>query len=273
MLRERETLSWARKVFGEVRKRRFFAGDILRLLGFPVQKLFDRTGGTHRFLTLGALETLEADGFLALAAWYRGYLGEIMRGNRWADGAWKNSCHHYNPRRGRGLLLWPSAVDQAKTWFRRSVHSWESGDALRSMFFLGACLHIIQDVCQPYHSNCVILDGHQKYERWVDRTKELYPAEPGGIYDLGPSVEDWVKKNAEFSHEFLPLVQTGSYGDGYHSATAVLLGRARRTSAGFFVFFMETVGKSTSHEPARGFFEEVLRWENPDSRSGGSSRR
>ncbi|HHY34594.1 MAG TPA: hypothetical protein GX510_02990 [Firmicutes bacterium] len=265
-------MGFVRRTLREVGRRKLFAGDIIRILGFPVQRLFDRAGNTHRFLTLKAVEILDADGFSALASWYRSHLEEIMRGNCWADRAWKNSCHHYNPRVKRGLFLWPSAVDQARSWFRNSMRAWVTGDIGRSVFFLGACLHVIQDMCQPYHSNCIILDGHQRYERWVDHTKEIYAEESEGIYDLGSSVEEWVKKNAEFSQEFLPLVLPGAYGNGYHSPTAVLLSRAQRTTAGFLVFFMEKA-KETAYEPVQGFFEEVLQWKSPSLRFAASSHR
>ncbi|MBE3519408.1 MAG: zinc dependent phospholipase C family protein [Firmicutes bacterium] len=265
-------MGFVRRTLREIGRRKLFAGDIIRILGFPVQRLLDRPGNTHRFLTLKGVEILDADGFSALASWYRSHLEEIMRGNAWADRTWKNSCHHYDPRVKRGLFLWPSAVDQARSWFRNAVQAWATGDITRSVFFVGACLHLIQDMCQPYHSNRIILDGHQAYERWVDRNKEIYAEESGGIYNLGSSVEEWVKKNAEFSKEFLSLVLPSAYGNGYHSPTAVLLSRAQRTSAGFLVFFMEKA-KETAYEPVPGFFEEVLQWKSPSLRFATSSHR
>lgn len=222
---------------GNALARQARAHTILRMVGTPFQKLVDRPGGTHRFLTQQAVTILDNDGWSDISAFFAANLDTIVHGNYWADSLWKNSTHHYNPRTGRGLWIWPSAKEQCSNWFAWAVRLWQQQDYLKSLFALGACIHIVQDCCQPYHSNCLVLDGHQKYERWVDARKELYAINAGGIYDLAQEPGEWCVSNAEFSHKFLAAV-AGQDCRARDEATRILLQRAQATTAGFMIFYL-----------------------------------
>lgn len=214
------------------------AGTLVRLLGTPFQRLFDRPGGTHRFLTERAVSILRADGFTQTASLYEEWLETLVRGNYWADALWMNATHHYNPATSRGLWIWPGAADQMKHWYKSAVSLWKQGRHEESMFKTGACLHLVQDCCQPYHSNCVVFDGHQDYERWADAHKEDYVVSEGGLYGVSPKPEGWVVANAQVSHGHLKPVSQRS-GNGREKSTRLLLPRAMRSSAGFLLFFKE----------------------------------
>ncbi len=214
------------------------AQTLVRLLGTPFQKLFDKAGDTHRLLTEKAVEILRSDGYTEAATFFGGWLDTIIRGNYWADTLWMNSTHHYNPKTKRGLWIWAGAADQLRNWWGQSVAQWNKGNLDKSMFMLGACLHIVQDCCQPYHSNCLALDGHQKYEKWADKHKEDYVVNSGGLYRVSLKPEGWAVANAQASCGYLG--QVASREDRLRdSATRVLLPRAMRTSAGFLAFFRE----------------------------------
>lgn len=217
------------------------AQTLVRLIGTPFQKLIDKTGSTHGWLTERAVAVLESDGYEEAAAFFRRRLDKLIKGNYWADTLWMNSTHHYNPRTKRGLWIWPCAADQIKNWFNFSTSSWAKGREEKSMFFLGACLHIVQDCCQPYHSNCKVFSGHQKYEKWADKNKELFSVGNGGCYGLSSKPEGWAVANAEYSADYLSAVMEPD-GNSRAEATKLLIPRAIRTTAGFLVFFLEQVG-------------------------------
>jgi phospholipase C len=215
----------------------------VRFIGTPFQKLIDKSGKTHRFLTEMAVRVLGNDGYEEAAAFMRKGLHKIVKGNYWADSLWMNSTHHYNPRTKRGLWIWPGAADQIKNWFLQATSLW-TRDIEKSLFMLGACLHIVQDCCQPYHSNCLVLRGHQKYEKWVDKNKELFAVEDGGIYRLSETPEGWAIANAEYSMTYIDDV-CGPSEEARKEATALLIPRAIRTTAGFMLFFLEHVRGET----------------------------
>ena len=214
------------------------AQTLVRLLGTPFQKLFDEVGSTHRFLTEQAVVILRADGFAETASFFEERLGALIRGNYRADALWMNATHHYDPKTKRGLWIWPGAADQIRNWFNLAVSLWRKGQHERSISLLGACLHLVQDCCQPYHSNCAVFNGHQKYERWADTHKRDYAVNEGGLYRVSSKPEGWAIANAEFSSGHLRSVSVGANGERERS-TSILLPRAMRSSAGFLLFFIE----------------------------------
>ncbi len=212
---------------------------LIRWLGLPFQKILDRVGGTHEFLTVQSVRILENDGWKNISRHCSEHLETIIEGNYWADTLWKNTTHHYNPNTKKGLWLWPGAQDQINNWFNQAVGFWLKGKTEKALHFLGACLHIVQDCCQPYHSNLVIFRGHQKYEKWADAHKETFAVDCGGTYRFSGEAGNWAADNAKFSKGFFEAVADSSPGavKKRKEATALLLARAQRTTAGFIVFF------------------------------------
>lgn len=214
------------------------AETLVRWVGIPFQRFFDIKGGTHRFLTEKAVEILRSDGFVEAAAFLSGWLETIVRGNYWADTLWMNATHHYNPKTKRGLWIWTSAADQIRNWWNQCLAQWKKGNEEKSLFMLGACLHIVQDCCQPFHSNGIALGRHQKYEKWADAHKQDYGVSEGGLYGVSLKAEGWAVANAELSCDYLDDVDSMDESR-MDKATGILLPRAMRTSAGFLNYFME----------------------------------
>ncbi|HHW25881.1 MAG TPA: phospholipase [Firmicutes bacterium] len=235
------------------------ANTLLRWVGMPFQRVFDKIGDTHRFLTVQSIDILRADGYERAAGFCESYKDELIQGTYWADSLWKNATHHYNPRTGRGLLVWPGATDQLKYWFKAALNYWRKGNIHKAMFTLGACVHVVQDSCQPYHSNCKMLGGHQKYEIWADKNKEQFAVSSGGMYDLSDTPEGWVVQNAQYSSGLLPAICGVTPDSGEerirerHRVTGDLLARAQRTSAGFILFFLRKALETGSLPQNTGF--------------------
>ncbi|HHW18870.1 MAG TPA: hypothetical protein GXX30_08205 [Firmicutes bacterium] len=235
-------------------------GTILRYLGTPVQRVLDKSGETHRFLTVQGIRIMKEDGWEEASAFFQGHLDVLIKGNYWADTLWKNATHHYNPKTKRGLWIWPAAHDQCRSWFNAALNFWKKGKIQKALFFLGSSLHTVQDSCQPYHTNCILLDGHQRYESWVDKHKAEFAEKAGGLYNLSDSPEGWVVQNAIFSHGFIRNLRNG---EGFYAEpTKELLARAQKTTAGFLIFFLTKAAETGSlkgFENQPDFFEKVLR--------------
>ncbi len=221
------------------------ANTLLRWVGMPFQRVFDKIGDTHRFLTAQSIAVLRGDGYEEAARFCETYLKQLIEGTYWADSLWKNATHHYNPRTRRGLLVWPGAPDQLRYWFKAALNHWRKSNVQKAMFTLGACIHIVQDCCQPYHSNCKMLGGHQKFEMWADENKEQFAVSNGGMYGVSETPEGWALENASYSSGLLFAVCNVTPDSSQeqlrqrHRVTGDLLGRAQRTSAGFIMFFLK----------------------------------
>lgn len=104
------------------------------------------------------------------------------------------------------------------------------------MFFLGATLHLVQDLCVPHHASCNIFSGHKDFEQWAEKRKHDYKVDSGGIYGISDKPEEWIAENAKLAKSYYQLLLNGSDND-YHQATEILLPRAQHTTAGFLLHF------------------------------------
>ncbi|MDI3280325.1 MAG: zinc dependent phospholipase C family protein [Bacillota bacterium] len=208
----------------------------------PMQYLVDRAGDTHAFLDRQAITILRNDGYRQWADLLHQWEQYLLAGTYYADRGWKNASHHYNPRTGAGLWHLPSAADECCRYAAAAAASWRAGYRDEAIFWLGAALHLVQDVCEPHHASALVLHGHQRFETWADRNKALFTVWDQGIYHLGSSPAEWVVANARAAQPFLPLVAGKKASEeSYTAAARVLLPLAQRTGAGFLAFFLESV--------------------------------
>jgi phospholipase C len=132
-------------------------------------------------------------------------------------------------------------VECERHW-KKAEEKWKSGDYERAFYYLGAAAHLVQDLCVPHHAWGFLFDGHQEYENWAEAYRENFRVWDGGVYDLIRVPSEWVRANAKLSRRYMPLVRHGAPEINYHRATAVLLPRAQRTTAGFMACFLSSMG-------------------------------
>lgn len=213
------------------------AKQLLAVTGV-VQRLVHTAGLTHNYCNEQAAIILEADGYPQAARQIQTHLKELKEGVAWADRAWKNSSHFFNPLTGKGFWRWPNALLECHLHFHRAQKEWEAHHHSKAMFFLGAAAHLVQDLCVPHHVRGDIFNGHQDFESWAEANRNYFSVNSGGIYNLGETPGAWVAANALFSDQYYPLVAENSKQINYPLASKVLLSRAQRTTAGFFLFFL-----------------------------------
>lgn len=216
------------------------AVKLLMAAADPLQSLVVRgEGETHLYCSRQAMRLLEKDGLVGEVFLLRRYWAFLARGIVWADRGWKFLSHYLDPYTGKGLGgCWPSASEECEDYFWRAVSCWRRGDKERAFFYLGAAVHLVQDLCVPYHACGVAFGGHQRYESWVRRRYHQFCAEASGYYQVGSQPGDWVFANARLARKFYPQV---CREEEYPAVTAVLLDHAQRTTAGFLAFFMGIV--------------------------------
>lgn len=244
------------------RSLKFAIQTLVRFLGTPFQRLFDKAGDTHRFLTEQAICILKNDGYTEAAEFFSKFKDNLVEGNLWADLLWKNAFHHYSPVTEKGLLFFSGGADQCGHWFNAALNQWRKGRVGKSMFMLGAACHIVQDLCQPYHANCRVFGGHQKYEQWADSNKNLFAVNEGGMYGAQNTPADWVVQNANFSFRHIKNISKPGDDPQKIASTETLLAGAQKSSAGFLMFFLQeaqSIGlPATPLLPDPEFFKRVL---------------
>lgn len=208
----------------------------------PLQKLIDpQIEVVHSNCNQSAIEILKNDGWLKEGKLLSLYLDQINAGTAWADQGWKNVSHYYDPVSGQGLRGWPSAIEECNRFFIMARNCISQYHFQKGFFYLGAAVHLVQDMCVPYHARNIIFEGHHRYERWADEHVQNYMVFSGGLYkNKILNAGEWVVDNARASFDLFSLVKDRSIR-GYHSATAAMLPLTQRTTAGFFHYFLNQI--------------------------------
>lgn len=206
----------------------------------PLQTLIDdQTQTVHNYCNKTAVEILANDGWNAQSQMLSVYLPQINAGSAWADTGWKNIAHFYDPVTHQGLCGWNNAVEEFACYFTRARSGLRQHNFDQAFFYLGAAVHLVQDMCVPFHSRKVVLAGHHNYEKWAEGHVEDYLVFSDGIYnDNTKDPGDWITKNAQASYDLFSLVKSHS-NKGYQLVTAAMLPYTQRTSAGFFHYFLQ----------------------------------
>lgn len=120
---------------------------------------------------------------------------------------------------------------------------WKKQEAHKALFYLGAALHLIQDVTIPQHVNIRLLDDHRQFENFVKRTYQNVNAFQAyqGAYQLS-TIENYIKFNARTALKIYRRYRDVQDDEiRYYRITKCTLPLAERTTAGAMVLFYNKV--------------------------------
>ena len=206
----------------------------------------------HKFINIYALKVLKNDKYLLEYNFFRSYILDINQGAVWADQNFKSSNHFYNPVKKRGLYGRKSAMELGVDYYNQALSLWKIGEFNKSLFYLGASLHIIQDMTIPQHANIRLLDDHRQYESYVKRTYKYmgdFQVEKGTY--LLSSIENYIKFNARVAikiHKRFKIVPDDE--SRFYRITRCTIPLSKRTTAGAMVMFYSDAfpeGNSKKH--------------------------
>lgn len=206
----------------------------------PVKKVIIKTQcEVHKFINVQAVSLLKNEGYIKEHAFFAEYIAEINDGAVWADQDFKSTSHFYNPYKKKGLYGRKNAMQLGTEYYTKAIQLWKSGDKEKSMFYLGAALHIMHDMTIPQHANIRLLDNHKQYETYVKRTYQHildFRAE-NRVYLLD-TIEEYIKFNARVAmkvHKRFKNIMDDE--ERYYRVTRCALPLSERTSAGAMVMF------------------------------------
>ncbi|WP_088188489.1 zinc dependent phospholipase C family protein [Desulfosporosinus sp. FKA] len=203
----------------------------------PLQMFLDAPLKTHGHCLHEAYHILEQDGKNDVLDYFRPYDDMIIKGLFWADKRWKNICHYFSDPQKQGGLHWPGADAECQYYFNKAI-TMSGQNVPKGMFYLGAALHLVQDMCVPHHALGVIFDGHQEFERWTSNNLDKFTFKQSGIYKAFTHPSQWIRHNVELSAPYYPLVSAakGIKEKNYFIAAEKLLAITVYTTAGFLDF-------------------------------------
>lgn len=210
----------------------------------PIKKRVMKTNCTvHKFIVIQSMEILKNDGYLEEYNFYINYVKNLNEGVTWADQDFKSSNHFYHPEKERGLYGFSDALTEFNKYYNKAINYYKAGDTIKSMFFLGAASHLIQDATVPQHVNNKLLKSHRKFELWI--VSKLmgdysFAATSGVIkYDI---VQDYIKNNAALANNtYWQYINVDNMEERYASIAVKILYEAQRTTAGLLINFLEDI--------------------------------
>jgi phospholipase C len=124
-----------------------------------------------------------------------------------------------------------------------AVRLWNGKDYDNSLFYLGAALHLIQDVTIPQHVNIRLLEDHRQFENFVKKsfqTVRAFQAEQGAY--VMSTIENYVKFNARTALKIYKRFRNIKDDESrYYRITKCTLPLAERTTAGAMILFYNQV--------------------------------
>lgn len=210
----------------------------------PFKKTIIKTEAkVHQFINNYALNVLGDNGYHIEVNQYEKYIDIINKGVVWADQDFKSINHFYNPTKKKGLYGHGNALKLTKKYYEIAVDSFKKNDIEESMFYLGASVHIIQDLTIPQHVNIRLLDNHRQYENFVkiayNKVKEFKTSDKPIIFD---DIEDFVRFNTKVAlriHKQFKKIKDDSLR--FYKVTRCSLPLAQRTTAGCLIMFLKKV--------------------------------
>lgn len=208
------------------------------------KKLIKTQCQVHKSINVHAINILKNDKYFSEYNFFNNNILEINKGAVWADQDFKSSNHFYHPYNRKNRLYGrKSALDLGVDYYLKSLKLWRSGDYDKSFFFLGAALHIIQDMTIPQHANVRLLDNHRQYETFVKRTyqyiEEFSPEK--GAYLL-KTIESYIKTNARIAICIHKRYRTITDNETrFYKITKCSLPLATRTTAGAMIMFYKNI--------------------------------
>jgi phospholipase C len=197
----------------------------------------------HKFINVQGVVILNNDGYYRAWKLFRCHIDELNAGVVYADQDLKSRNHFYNPESRRGLYGCSNALKECMAYYICALVNWHKGDTEKSMFYLGAACHLVQDTTVPQHVNVRLLKQHRKFENWVIRTYDThdrFKCSSGGLY-LN-SIKELIETNA--------LTAIKAYNRGreikglerrFYDITDTILCQAQRSTAGMLLMFYNDV--------------------------------
>lgn len=221
----------------------FILRNTFRLIN-PIKKSIMTTQcEVHIFINNFALDILKNDNYKEQFKFFKSYIKDLNEGAVWADQDFKSSSHFYNPNKKRGLYGNSSAMDLAVDYYNLSLNLWKERKFNKSAFYLGAALHLIQDMTIPQHANIRLLDNHKQYETYIKRTYryvEDFHVTSG--VRLLKSIEDYIRFNTRVSIRIYRRFKSiRNDEERYYRISKCGLPLAMRTTAGAMVMFYNDI--------------------------------
>lgn len=220
-------------------------GSTLRGLMFainPIKKKILKTYCTvHKFINLKAVDILNENGYKQQYILFKNNIRILNEGVVWTDQDFKSSNHFYHVVKGKGLYGFSDALTECKKYYGMSLENLEEKNLKKSLFYLGAACHLIQDSTVPQHVNNNLLKSHRKFELWIiKKLMDDYSFEEEKSIKRFSSIEEYIKNNAVMADEtYRKYMNIDNTDERYLKISNKIISEAQKTTAGFLLDYYD----------------------------------
>ena len=194
----------------------------------------------HRFINYQAIKILAKNGYKEEYDIFNLYLEFLNAGTVWADQDFKSINHFYSPVKKRGLYGHNNALALAEKYYKNAINHWKLNDREKSMFYLGASVHIIQDLTIPQHVNIRLLDSHRQFENFIkliyDIVKDFRSYKEPIIFNTPKEFVQYNSKVALKTYKKYKHIEKNKRR--FYKIALCALPLAQRTTAGYMIMFL-----------------------------------
>ncbi len=210
----------------------------------PIKKLLLKTHCvTHKFINVNAIKILNNESLYDISIFMKKYIDSINEGVVWADQDYKSTNHFYSIDTLKGLYGFSNLLNEFKKYYRTALYYLEKGNIEKCMFYVGVCLHLIQDSTVPQHGSVDLFKQHRSFELWIISkldSEESFKVETG--IKRFDRVEDYIVRNIAFSQKVSKENKNVlDKEERYMNIASKIIRRAHETTAGFLIDVYENV--------------------------------
>lgn len=204
----------------------------------PIKKILMKTHCvTHKFINNNSIQIINNESLYDVSIFMKKYLDVINDGVVWADQDYKSSNHFYNVDTLKGLYGFSNLLNEFRKYYRTAMFYLDKKDIDKCMFYVGVCLHLIQDSTVPQHGSVDLFKEHRNFELWI--ISKIYDEDRfkthTGIKRFG-DIESYIINNIVFSQKVNNKYKNIIDRDDRYSCIAnEILKRAHETTAGFLI--------------------------------------
>ncbi|WP_341472635.1 zinc dependent phospholipase C family protein [Hathewaya massiliensis] len=208
----------------------------------PIKKKLVKTPCiVHQFINEQALEILKEEGYNEIYLFYKGLLHFLNQGVVWADQDFKSINHFFHYKEHRGLYGFSNALELCTNYYNLSKLELKKDDLYKSIFYLGAALHLVQDSTVPHHVSNKLLRQHRHFEQWIIY-KVVYEEKFRYISTVVkyPNLDEFIIENAKKAYDIYYKNQDiEDIDERYDKIATNIIIRAESTTAGVLLKFYE----------------------------------
>ncbi|MEG0773348.1 zinc dependent phospholipase C family protein [Clostridium sp.] len=209
----------------------------------PIKKKVKRTDClVHKFINLEALDILKNDGYYKEYEFFKKYAESLNKGVVWADSDFKSTNHFYHHEEGDGLYGFSNASAECVKYYKTAICYAKNQEYEKSLFFLGASCHLIQDATVPAHAKRK-LRNHKGFESYVisEVTSGYKHKIKHGIIEFDKP-EDFILENTKYAVTTEKKFQNlKNKEERFARITEKILLRANQTTAGYLLMFYKKI--------------------------------